>query len=107
MKKLFSLTLALMLALTALVSLSPAVAANAETEQVPYVNKGGVLSMLNLSEEEMAKLFFARRLINGQLAREGYQQTIVDGGRLIRTRLLQRIFSLSMCPSISIHWTRC
>ncbi len=53
MKKLISLTLALMLALTALASLSPAAAENAETEPVTFVNKGGALSMLNLSEEGM------------------------------------------------------
>ena len=80
MKKLVSLTLALMLALTTLASLSPAAAENAETEPVTFVNKGGVLSMLNLSEEGMADLFSACRLINGQLAREGYQQTIIDEG---------------------------
>ena len=80
MKKLISLTLALMLALTTLASLSPAAAENAETEPVTFVNKGGILSMLNLSEEETENLLSACRLINGQLAREGYQQTIIDEG---------------------------
>ena len=80
MKKLISLTLALMLALTTLASLSPAVAENTETEPVTFVNKGGILSMLNLSEEETENLLSACRLINGQLAREGYQQTIIDEG---------------------------
>lgn len=71
MKKLIALLLTL--TLTALVSLTPATAENAETEPVTIVLRRGALSMLNLSEEGMKNLFSARTLINAQLAREGYQ----------------------------------
>lgn len=81
MKKLIVLILILTLML-------PLAAAAENTETVTVVVRGGVLSMLNISEEEMAKLFSARQLINGQLAREGYQQTVVDGGEIEKNPLL-------------------
>ena len=64
MKKLVSLTLALLLALCALL---PAMAE--ETD----IRKLGVLSMLNLTEEEMANYRQARGLIALQLYKEGIQ----------------------------------
>ncbi len=64
MKKLVSLTLALLIALLALL---PAMAE--ETD----IRKLGVLSMLNLTEEEMANYRQARGLIALQLYKEGIQ----------------------------------
>ena len=62
MKKLVSLTLALLIALLALL---PAMA-----EEVPTI-RCGVLSMLNLTEEEMLNYRTARNLIGRQLEKEG------------------------------------
>ena len=62
MKKLVSLTMALMIALLALL---PAVA-----EEIPTI-RCGVLSMLNLTEEEMLNYKKARNLIGRQLEQEG------------------------------------
>ena len=88
MKNIVSLTLALMLALTTLASLSPAAAENVETEPITIVNKCGVLSVLNLPEEGIANLLSACQLISGQLTREGYQQTVIDDGALDMNPLL-------------------
>jgi hypothetical protein len=62
MKKLVSLTLALMIALLALL---PAMA-----EDVPTV-RHGVLSMLNVTEDEMLRYQNARILVGRQLEKEG------------------------------------
>ena len=62
MKKLVSLTLALLIALIALL---PAMA-----EDVPTV-RAGVLSMLNVTEDEMLRYWNARSLVVRQLEKEG------------------------------------
>jgi len=62
MKKLVSLTLALLIALLALL---PAVA-----EEIPTI-RCGVLSMLNVSEDEMLRYRNARSLLGRQLEKEG------------------------------------
>lgn len=62
MKKLVSLTLALLIALFVVL---PAMA------EETYTVKSGVLSMLNVSEEEMANYRIARYLIGCQLEKEG------------------------------------
>ena len=62
MKKLVSLTLALLMALLALL---PAMA------EGPYTIRSGVLSMLNVNEAEMVNYKNARNLISIQLAKEG------------------------------------
>ena len=76
MKKLVSLTLALLIALFVLL---PAMA-----ESTPTI-RSGVLSMLNLNEEEMLNFRKARNLIGRQLEQEGYvtrkyQQILDEAG---------------------------
>ena len=77
MKKLVSLTLALMIALLALL---PAMAERTHTIQ------SGVLTMLNLSEEELLNYRNARNLIGRQLEKEGlvthrFRQIMSESGR--------------------------
>ena len=108
MKKLVSLTLALLMALLALL---PAMA------EGPYTIRSGVLSMLNVNEAEMVNYKNARNLISIQLAKEGllthkvrqlhekagilwgccsevlFTQTLICGSHLIRT-LWERNFVL-------------
>lgn len=71
MKKLISLTLTLALALCAL-------AVPAMAEEAP-VWKEGILSMLNMSEEEAANFVTAQLLLAAQMRKEGY--TTEDGSR--------------------------
>ena len=49
-------------------------AESTKTEAVTVVRKIGTLSMLNMSEEEMANLYLARELINEHLVQEGYRK---------------------------------
>ncbi len=80
MKKLIALIL--MLALTQFV---PVTAESAQTEAATAVRKVGILSTLNMSEEEMTNLLSARELIFGQITREGYRQSIFDKKDLAST----------------------
>ena len=86
MKRRISLLLALMLTMS--LTLSCAGEGLGEPDAVTYVVRVGTLTMLNMSGEEAAGLFAARRLINGQLAREGLQHTAFDGGDVDRNPIL-------------------